>query len=287
MIPYTKEALEESRRILQHAERISHIAHWDRNLKTDELAWSDEFFRIFGLVSQKRKTPLSQVVEIIHPADRANVLKAISTFREDGSNHATYRIIRPDGQIRYIEGNGKVIRDDAGRPCRTVGFIQDVTEYHQARAALEEANRLLEAKNTALREVLASIEAEREKIGQRIDENVQEIILPLLESLRKGATRQQQRAIDEIERSLREITSPFVDTVARAVKNLTPSEMRICSFTKRGLSVKQIADLEHLSPETIAAHRRNIRRKLQIANRKVNLTTYLRDTFSEHPATAP
>jgi PAS domain S-box-containing protein len=281
---YATEALVESQRQLRQAERMSHLAQWDRDLETNVIKWSDELCRILGVEPQKETVYFSQFVELIHPDDRAGVFKVVDeAIRKLERFHLEYRVIRPDGQLRFLRGEGEVISDDAGRPRRTVGFIQDVTEQHLAKTALENANRSLEAKNIAMREVLANIEAERHKIGQRINKNVGEIILPLLHSLRQGATRQQQRGIDQIDKCLQEIISPFIDNVDRAMTGLTPTELRVCSFIRRGLAVKQIADLEHLSPETISAHRRNIRRKLQIANRKINLTSYLRNAFSDSP----
>jgi DNA-binding CsgD family transcriptional regulator len=222
---------------------------------------------------------------MIHPEDRAKVHKVVTEAVEGHSQyHLDFRLIRPDGQLRYLHGEGEVVRNDAGRAVRTVGFLQDVTELHLGKIAMENANRSLEAKNIALGEILANIETERDKIGQRVNKNVEEIVLPLLHTLGHGATHQQERVIEQIENCLEEITSPFLDKVARAVKNLTPTELRVCNYIRRGLTVKQIADLEHLSPETISAHRRNIRRKLHIANRKINLATYLRHVYHDPPA---
>lgn len=154
-------------------------------------------------------------------------------------------------------------------------------EVARRTAQLDNANRALEAKNVALHEVLESIETERRKVGQQVHKNVERVIMPVLRSLKVGLSRQQQRAIEQVEQGLEEIVSPFVDKVSRDVASLTPTELRVCAFIRRGLAVKEIAEVEHLSPETIAAHRRNIRRKLGIANRKVNLTSYLQTVFSD------
>ncbi|MGD1278285.1 MAG: GAF domain-containing protein [Tepidisphaeraceae bacterium] len=282
------EALADCQRKLRQAERVSQLAHWNRDLATNVLTWSDELYRMHGLEPQKRVFRFPEFVELVHPDDRANVIKAAAeAVQRHKRFDLDYRVIRPDGQLRYLHGEGEVIRDDADRPRRTVGILQDVTEQHLAKVALENANQSVEAKNTALQEILTNIEAERDKIGQRVNKNVEEIILPLLQSLRQGVTRHQQRAIDQIDNSLQEIISPIIDKPAHAVKNLTPTEFRLCSFIKRGLTVKQIAELEHVSPETISAHRRNIRRKLDIANRKINLASYLRDVYRDRPAHAP
>jgi PAS domain S-box-containing protein len=279
--------LEESQRRLRHAEQISHLAQWDRDLETNIIKWSDDLYGMLGREPRKQTLHLHEFLAMIHPDDRAGVVKvATEAVHGPGKFQVDYRIVRPDGQVRYIHGEGEIIRDDTGRPRRSVGFLQDVTEQHLAKVALENANRSLEAKNIALEEILASIEAERGKIGQRVTKNVEEMILPLVQSLRQGAARRQRLALDQIDNSLREIISPFVDELARAVKSLTPTELRVCTYIKRGLAVKEIAELEHLSPETISAHRRNIRRKLHIANRKINLTSYLREIYRHPPAHA-
>jgi PAS domain S-box-containing protein len=276
------EALEESQRKLGQVERISHLARWDRDLETNTVTWSDELYRILGLQPEGRKFHFLEFANLIHPDDRARVIKLAADVKQNTEGfHLDYRIIRPDGQLRFLHGEGEIVRDKSGGPIRSVGFVQDVTEQVVAKSALENANRSLEIKNIAMQEVLTNIEAERDKIGQRINKNVEEMILPLLHSLRHGATRRQQRSIDQIDHCLKEIISPFIDKVGRAVNSLTPAELRVCSYIKRGLAVKQIADLEHLSPETVSAHRRNIRRKLQIAHRKINLTSYLRGVFGD------
>jgi PAS domain S-box-containing protein len=282
------EALEESQQWLRQAEQICHLAQWNRDLDNGLLTWSDELYRILGLEPQKKKYCFREFAELIHPDDRARIIKLANDVRQvRGRFHLDYRIIRPDGQVRIIHGEGEIVRDDAGRPLQSVGFIRDVTEQHLAKSALENANRSLEIKNMAMQEVLTNIESERRKIGERINKNVEEIILPLMHTLKQSATRRQQRAIEQIDDSLKEIISPFIDKMAHAVNSLTPAELRVCSYIKRGLAVKQIADLEHLSPETISAHRRNIRRKLQIAHRKINLMTYLRDVFSDTSTPGP
>jgi PAS domain S-box-containing protein len=281
------EALKESLRKLGQIERISHLAQWDRDLDTDIVTWSDELYRILGLEPQQKKYHFLEFAELIHPDDRAAVVKLAADIKHRmGGFHVDYRVIRPDGELRFLHGEGEVVRDEMGQPRRSVGFLQDITEQQVAKSAMENANRSLEMKNIALEEVLKNIEAERNKIGHRVTRNVEHMCLPLLQSIKQGTTHQQRRAIEQVENCLRDIISPFIDQVADAVKTLTPTELRVCTYIKRGLAVKQIADLEHLSPETISAHRRNIRRKLQIANRKINLTTYLRDVFSDPPSIA-
>jgi PAS domain S-box-containing protein len=279
------EALKESQRKLQEAQRIAHLSHWERDLKTNIIEWSDEHFRIFGLRPQPRGVHFSEFLQCVHTDDRPRILYMIEDSIVNGRHfNVKFRIIRPDGQVRFIHSEGDAIRDDSGQPVRAFGIVQDITERHQAEEALENANRSLEAKNTALQEVLANIEAEQSKIGRQITKNVQKIILPLFHSLTQSLNRRQRRRLEQIEHALEEIVSPFIDHVSRAVVSLTPMELRICNFVRRGLAVKEIAELEHLSPQTVAAHRRNIRRKVGISNQKINLAVHLRTVFPEDPA---
>lgn len=141
---------------------------------------------------------------------------------------------------------------------------------------LRDANAQLEVKNSALREVLSSIEEERKLVGQEIVRNVEHVILPSLRSLKSLVSGSGKRILEHIEQSLQEITSPFVDKLSKSMNGLTPTELRICHFVAKGLAVKEVAEIEHLSPETVAAHRRNIRRKLGISHAKVNLATHLK-----------
>ncbi|HZZ43259.1 MAG TPA: response regulator [Tepidisphaeraceae bacterium] len=148
-------------------------------------------------------------------------------------------------------------------------------EVQNRTAQLELANQALQGKHMALREVLGMMEEEKKSIGEQVVANVERIIIPLVRSLKEGLSRGQQKIIEQLEAGLAEIVSPFTDQLSREVSSLTPAEVRICNLIRNGLGVKEIAGIEHISPETVGAHRRNIRRKLGVANKKVNLTTYL------------
>jgi FixJ family two-component response regulator len=149
-------------------------------------------------------------------------------------------------------------------------------EVQRRTTQLELANQALEGKQLALREVLSSVEEEKKAIGEQVVANVEKIVLPMVRALKEGLSRSQKKIIDQLETALEEIASPFTDKLSRQVASLTPAEVRICNLVRNGLGVKEIADIERIAPETVGAHRRNIRRKLGVAHKKVNLETYLR-----------
>ena len=148
-------------------------------------------------------------------------------------------------------------------------------EVRKRTAALAAANLALERKNIALQEIMSNIQAGKETVGKNVMSSVEKVIVPMLDSLRPGLSVRQQRLLAQIERGLEEITSPFVHNLSQEFASLTPAEVRICSLIQRGLVTKEIAQLERISSGTVSVHRRNIRRKLGITNRGVNLRTHL------------
>ncbi|MGF1457925.1 MAG: PAS domain-containing protein, partial [Leptolyngbyaceae cyanobacterium] len=74
--------------------------------------------------------------ETIHPEDRQRVIETAAQQLDQEMLEQEYRIIRPDGSIRWIRDRGFAVRDEAGNPLRTVGIAQDITERRQAESAL-------------------------------------------------------------------------------------------------------------------------------------------------------
>ena len=138
---------------------------------------------------------------------------------------------------------------------------------------LKEQKRVLEQKNIALSEIVQQIEVEKSKIKEDIAINVNELLLPLLAKLKmKKATR---KYIDLLQYHLEELTSSFGRKIAQKSVRLTPREIEICSMVKGGLTSKEISDLLDISYQTVEKHRRNIRHKMGISNKDINLTSFL------------
>ena len=137
---HAHEALEESRRKLEEAQRIAHVGHWERDLETDLVAWSDEICRIFGLPLQPCQLHFPEFLELIHPDDRARVARSVAEAVRDLQHYVVeYKIVRADGETRFVHSEGDVIRDDSGRPLRAFGILQDITERKRMENALRES----------------------------------------------------------------------------------------------------------------------------------------------------
>ncbi|HTW94096.1 MAG TPA: helix-turn-helix transcriptional regulator, partial [Tepidisphaeraceae bacterium] len=101
------------------------------------------------------------------------------------------------------------------------------------------------------------------------------VVLPLLRTLDGQLNHPQRNLLDTAIANLRDLLSPFVKRLDQELCNLTPTELRICSLIRQGLSVKEIAASEQISPATISTHRRSIRRKIGLSHSKMNLATFL------------
>src|ERR1700738_3685773 len=140
-----EEALKESQRRLKEAQRIAHVGHWDRDLETRGITWSDEICRILGLPLEVRDSPRTEWLEVVHPEDRQRLSLAIEEL-ERGIRRldVEFRIVRPNGEVRFLHSQGDVIRDERGRPVRMFGTAQDITERRSAEDELKKEKEILE-----------------------------------------------------------------------------------------------------------------------------------------------
>ncbi|MCB0173624.1 MAG: PAS domain S-box protein [Anaerolineae bacterium] len=126
--------LRESERKLEQAERIAHVGYWEYDLEQKHITWSDETYRIFGLQPQKDSIDLALYEKLIHPKDWPIIKQLIVGAGRGDQQHysAEYRIIRPNGNMRFVYSQGTVIQDETGQPHRLFGTTQDITKRRQA-----------------------------------------------------------------------------------------------------------------------------------------------------------
>ena len=185
-------------------------------------------------------------------------------------------ITRANGEDLWVEWHRRALFDSSGTLYAIQGVGRDVTELRQTELALVEKNAELERKNAALTEVLEHIEQKKEEIKDNVRANVHELFLPLLDKLRSAKKPEDNVYIDMLARSLENLTSSFGHKVTNRSLKLTPKEINICNLIKHDLSSKEIAGLLGISLFTVERHRNNIRTKLAITNKHVNLNTYLK-----------
>jgi len=142
---------------------------------------------------------------------------------------------------------------------------------------LQTKSQELEEVNAALTVLLKRREEDKENLQDNVVINVKELVLPYIEKLKNDHLSPQQAILVSIvESNIKEIVSPFAAKLSSKFLNLTPTELQIASMVRDGRSSKKIAALMNLSPNTIMFHRYNLRRKLGLKKRKVNLRSFLR-----------
>lgn len=141
--------LSESR--LLEAQRIAGLGNWELDFTTNQLAWSDEIFRMFEIDKEKSGASYEAFLNAIHPEDREAVKTA---FEESVKNRLPYlivhRLLMKDGSVKFVEEQCETYYDDSGAPLRSVGTVQDITksklaeeEIRQNAKHIERLNRLL------------------------------------------------------------------------------------------------------------------------------------------------
>jgi PAS domain S-box-containing protein len=137
-------ALQQSNARLEEAQRVAHVGHFEWNLLDGRVSWSKELYRIYGLSPQEGPIDLATIFQMIHPEDRDCVAReAEEVIRNGIHSKAEHRIIRPDGEVRFIQGLGTVKRDASGRAYEMFGTSQDITERKLAEQALRRSQLYL------------------------------------------------------------------------------------------------------------------------------------------------
>jgi PAS domain S-box-containing protein len=157
-----EEALRRSEAYLAEGQRMTRSGSWAWDVRTLDVFWSKEMFRILDYDPEKTKPTLSHFLERVHPEDRPFVerrAKMEVTQGGGGDSEGDYRIILVDGTIKHLHSIAHPLMNESGEVTEIVGTTMDVTEQHEARTALETALEQIKAlkdqlynENVALRE---------------------------------------------------------------------------------------------------------------------------------------
>ncbi len=142
-----EEQLRASETRLMEAQHLAKVGSWERQIKSDTIHWSEEMLRILGLANGAPSN-LPTFLSYVHPKDREKILEIDDELHSSiAPVEVEYRIIRPDGEGRFVRSIVEGIRDDQGVLVRISGATQDITEQVKARELLRESEGYL--KNAA------------------------------------------------------------------------------------------------------------------------------------------
>jgi len=164
------EVLKEGARSLVEAQRIAHLGNWTWNIVTDELKWSDEIYRIFGLEPQEFGATYEAFLARVHPDDRQAVERAVEEARFQGRPYSIdHRIVLPDGTERTVHERADLRVDEQGNAVEMIGTVHDVTERKEAEERLLAYQRELRSLSSGL---LLAEQRERRRIAAALHDGI-------------------------------------------------------------------------------------------------------------------
>ena len=194
------------------------------------------------------------------------------------------------GEIKYYEvssayPNGKkhdllvfkaLFHNKDGSVEGLIGTNLDISERKQAQLQLELHAEELENANTALRVLLKQVNENKTDMESKVLDNFARLVNPYLDTLEANlANTPQQEYIKVIQENIKKITSAFSQKLSSSYIGLSPREIQVADLVRHGRTNKESAGVLNVSINAVEFHRNNLRRKLGLQNKKVNLRTYL------------
>ncbi len=124
---------------VDNAQMLANMGDYDWHIETDTNTWSDQLFRIYGYEPGQIMASYDVFMQHIHPDDREKIRSVHQHAYATGEPYQMVeRILRPDGELRYLASNGQVVTDANGTPLRMRGTCIDITDRVRAEQAQEE-----------------------------------------------------------------------------------------------------------------------------------------------------
>jgi PAS domain S-box-containing protein len=157
-----------------------------------------------------------------------------------------------------------------------VGTNLDISERNQAQLQLELHAEELKNTNTALRVLLKQVNENKTDMESKVLDNFARLVNPYLDSLEADLVNTRQHEyVKVIQENIKKITSTFSQKLSSSYLGLSPREIQVADLVRHGRTNKESSGILNISINAVEFHRNNLRRKLGIQNKKVNLRTYL------------
>ena len=218
-----EENLRRDRSSLAEAQRIAHLGNWNWNIITNELKWSDEIYRIFGLAPQEFGATYEAFLNSVHPDDREFVMKTVDeALSGDKPYSIDHRIVLPDGTERIVHEEAAITLDGHGEPIRMIGTVHDITDRKLAEEALQKSEIHLRRLSSRLIEVQ---ESERKRIALELHDSIGQLVVAIKLGLENAISRlPENTAMESVEllKALIPLMQGVGDEVRRIHTDLRP-----------------------------------------------------------------
>jgi PAS domain S-box-containing protein len=141
----SERVIRESEERLRLATELTEIGTWEWFPETDDLLWSEVECRLVGCEPVTTQIKAQTFFDRVHPDDLAEMRRALdAAIEQDVPYDYEYRVVRADGEVRWLAGKGEVLRDDAGKTVRMMGVNFDITQQKDLEHELHRLNETLE-----------------------------------------------------------------------------------------------------------------------------------------------
>jgi PAS domain S-box-containing protein len=204
----------------------------------------------------------------------------------------TDELWQKDGEKRWVHTSKAPLLDASGRCIGTIGIGRDITDRKRAEdelakyregleqlvaertQGLEDKTKALEELNISLKVLLRHREEDKKELEDRFVMNIKKLIMPFAEKIKRTRLDEEQLAyMSIIEKHLNDITSSLTKRMHQF--NFTPREVEVASLLNEGKTTKEIAKIIGVATSSINSHRNQIRKKLGISKKRVNLRSHL------------
>jgi PAS domain S-box-containing protein len=129
----SEERLRDQEHFLARAQELAHVGCWEWEVGGRREVWSDELYRLYGVEPATFAPTFENFLTLVHPDDRARLQVLLQQAASEGHCLiAEYRLVRPDGQVRFMYAKAEMQQPENGRPARLMGASIDVTELKTA-----------------------------------------------------------------------------------------------------------------------------------------------------------
>ena len=182
----------------------------------------------------------------------------------------------PDGKKHDLLVFKALFHNKDGSIEGLVGTNLDISERNQAQLQLELHAEELKNTNTALRVLLKQVNENKTDMESKVLDNFARLVNPYLDSLEADLVNTRQHEyVKVIQENIKKITSTFSQKLSSSYLGLSPREIQVADLVRHGRTNKESSGILNISINAVEFHRNNLRRKLGIQNKKVNLRTYL------------
>ncbi|MCX5846086.1 MAG: PAS domain S-box protein [Deltaproteobacteria bacterium] len=279
-----EEALRFSNLILSTQQETTHDGILVVDPEGKMISWNQRFIDMWDIPShvleaQSDELAIESVLgKLVNPKQ---FLAGVRRLYDDINATSDDELALADGRL-FDRHSAPMIGGD-GRHYGRVWYFRDITDRKRAEEILKKRERELEIKsrnleelNAALKVLLRQREKDKDEIEEQVLANVKQLAMPYIERLKKSRLKDKEADyVNILESNLINIISPFSNKLSSKYLKLTPKEIQIANLIKEGKTSKDTAELLNISPGTVEFHRENIRRKLNLKNKKDNLRSYL------------